>query len=231
MPLRALTRALGRWLRPDCLACGRAPATTDAPVCPACAADFFCAETRRCARCALRIAAGEVCGACLRRPPPFDASFTVADYAVPMAAMILALKSHGRLELAAPLAQLLAARAAQLPRDTLVLPVPLAFERLQERGFNQSEQLARALARRLSLAYVPDLLVRVRHAPPQQSLALDARRRNVRGAYAALRPLAGESVVVVDDVMTTGATLAEIATTLKRAGAARVTNLVLARTP
>lgn len=231
MPQRLFRSALGRWLRSDCFACGRAPAAAPAPVCAACRADFFAPETLRCTRCGLRIPAGTVCGACLRRPPTFDATHACADYAVPMAAMIVAFKSHGRLELAAPLSELLAERAAALPAGTLITAVPLAFERLQERGFNQSDQLARAVARRVGLTYAPGLLVRVRHAPPQQSLALDARRRNVRGAYAALRALDGESVAVVDDVMTTGATLAEIAATLKRAGAARVTNLVLARTP
>ncbi|MEG0821979.1 MAG: ComF family protein [Burkholderiaceae bacterium] len=223
------TDAIGRCLRPDCLACGRVPGD---PVCAACRADYFPSEVRRCRRCALAIPFGEICGACLRHPPHFDASLACADYLPPVAGMIVALKSGGRLELAQPLAELLAQHCAnQLDTATIVTAVPLAFERHSERGFNQSAEVARIAARRLGLALDLDLLLRVKHSPPQQSLALAARRRNVRGAYATSRQLTGESVAVIDDVMTTGATLDEIAATLKRAGAGRVTNLVLARTP
>ncbi len=227
--LAALRLRFGSWLRPSCLACSLAPGD---PVCPACRADFFPAELRRCSRCALRIPFGEICGACLRKPPHFDATFACTDYQPPVAGMILALKSGARLELVQPLAELLAQRCAgRLEAGTPVTAVPLAFERHAERGFNQSAEIARTAAQLLGLAFEPGLVLRVRHTPPQQSLALAARRRNVRGAFALARPLADQPVAVVDDVMTTGATLDELALVLKRGGAPRVSNLVLARTP
>lgn len=210
-----------------CFVCGLAPG---APACADCRTDFFDPDAIRCRRCALRIPAGEICGACLKKPPPFDAALSVGDYGLPLAGLIRAFKDHARLELVTPLAALLAERAASLPADTVVTAVPLAFERESERGFNQSAELARRVARRLRLDYSSGLLLRIRHSAPQQSLDLSARAANVRGAYA-VQGKAPARVAVVDDVMTTGATLGEIAKVLKRAGALQVTALVLARTP
>jgi ComF family protein len=111
------------------------------------------------------------------------------------------------------------------------VPVPLAFERHAERGFNQALEIARRLARALTVPLDADALLRVRHAAPQHLLALAERRRNVRGAFTVRADVRGRHMLVVDDVMTSGATLEEIASVLKKAGAARVTNLVVARTP
>jgi ComF family protein len=113
----------------------------------------------------------------------------------------------------------------------LLAPVPLSFERQSERGFNQAQEIARRVAAASRVPLRGDLLLRTRHTAAQMDLALHERQRNVRGAFVARGELAARHVVVVDDVMTTGATLDEIAATLKRAGAARVTNLVVARTP
>jgi ComF family protein len=145
--------------------------------------------------------------------------------------MISALKFGGRIDLAACFARLLAARNAGRRDDDLVIAVPLSFERESERGFNQSREIARSYARLAGLPFGEDVLWRVRHTPPQQSLARDARQRNVRGAFGVKADLGGRRVVVVDDVMTTGSTLDEIARVLKAAGAVRVNNLVVARTP
>ena len=116
-------------------------------------------------------------------------------------------------------------------RDGIVMPVPLAFERIRQRGFNQSHYIARAFASEAGCRLVADRLLRVRHTAPQQTLALNERRRNVRGAFAVEGSFSGQSVFVVDDVMTTGSTLDEAARSLKRAGAAHVHNLIVARTP
>ncbi len=211
-----------------CLACGLSPGD---PVCANCAHDYF-PQVLRCRRCALRIPAGELCGACLRDPPRFAAAWACADYAPPVSGMVLALKSSARLDLALPLARMLARTlpAAEAPADC-VAPVPLSPERRTERGYNQSELLASALAQEARLPLEAQLLLRVRHGVPQQALALDARRRNVRGAFAAARPLQGRAVLLVDDVMTTGATLDEAAGALLSAGASRVCVAVVARTP
>jgi ComF family protein len=107
--------------------------------------------------------------------------------------------------------------------------IPLSRERLAERGFNQALEIARPLARARGIALRSDLAVRVRHAGAQAELPFAARRKNVRGAFACLEDLSGLRVAVVDDVMTTGATLDEFAKTLKKRGAARVENWVVAR--
>jgi len=102
---------------------------------------------------------------------------------------------------------------------------------VRQRGFNQSSHIARAFAAATGRRLVVDRLLRARHTPPQLSLALDERRRNVRGAFAIEGKLDGQSIFVVDDVMTTGSTLDEAARVLKKAGAAHVHNLIVARTP
>ena len=215
------------WRR--CVVCAIEPG---APICAGCTADFFSADATRCAVCAERIVSGVlVCGACLAHPPHFDGTTALADYRAPVDGMITALKFGGRIDLADCFARLLAARDAGHRINDLVIAVPLSFERESERGFNQSREIARVYARLADLPLGEDALWRVRHTPPQQALARDARQRNVRGAFGAKASLGGRRVVVVDDVMTTGSTLDEIARVLKAAGAARVENLVVARTP
>jgi ComF family protein len=173
-----------------------------------------------------------LCGACVNHPPHFDTTIVLADYAAPIDAVVLALKFGRRLELAPILGTLLAESVVRLDeRPTLLVPVPLAFERLAARGFNQSLEIARPVGQRARVPLDPRLVVRARHAPAQASLRLDARQRNIRGAFVVRREVPGAHVGVVDDVMTSGSTLDEMARVLKAAGAARVTNLVIARTP
>lgn len=206
-------------------------------LCAACCARFA-AAVARCSRCALEVPVGvAVCGRCLRRPPPFDAALTAVDYAHPWAALVARFKFSASLDLAGAFATLLcgAVRNAQrAPSAGLLLPVPLARDRLRERGYNQSWEIARRLARRLDAAADPHLLLRVRETPPQLALAPERRAANVRGAFA-VEPtrrseLQGRTVTLIDDVMTTGETAGEIARTLKAAGAARVQVWVIART-
>ena len=227
-------RALARWpgVSPDrCSACGLADGD---PFCVACSEDYFPRDIRRCRCCALRLPAtvSTLCAHCLQQSPSFDATLACADYAAPVSGMVLALKNGGRLALARAFGRLLASRIDPEAFDgALFVAVPLAFERQRERGFNQSHEIARAFARARSLRLAHGLLIRTRHAPPQHLLDLDARRRNLRGAFAVRAPVKDRHVAVIDDVMTTGSTMQEIATTLKRAGCTRVTNLVIARTP
>ena len=157
---------------------------------------------------------------------------TLADYVSPVDGMVMALKFTARLDLAQFFGQLLASRSVPSPfaRDGVVIPVPLAFERMRQRGFNQSHHIARAFASAAGHRLVVDRLLRVRHTAPQQTLALNERRLNVRGAFAVEGSVSGP-VFVVDDVMTTGNTLNEVARVLKQAGALQVHNLIVARTP
>ncbi len=214
-----------------CLAWGR-----DA-VCGACI-ERFAPPVARCPRCGLRTAARvPVCGACLADPPPFDACVIALDYAFPWDRLIADFKFNGRVELAAALARRLlqAIRLEDRPLPNWVLPIPLAPQRLAERGYNQAWELARRVARALSCRSDAQLLLRPLPGPHQAELNLAQRRGNLRGAYllnpARRRSLHGQHVALIDDVMTSGSTLREAAATLRRAGAARVDAWALARTP
>ena len=151
------------------------------------------------------------------------------DYAFPADSLVLALKYAHRLATTRLFVDLLA--AAPRPEADLVVPMPLHPARLAQRGFNQAAELARPLARHWQLPVRLDGVVRDVNTVPQAGLPWKARAANVRGAFRVTGRLDGRRVVVVDDVMTTGATLAELARALKAAGAVSVENRVLARTP
>jgi ComF family protein len=227
-------RAVLNLLLPStCALCGDG---CDGVVCEGCERAYVVARAR-CVRCANPLPPADViCGACLANPPPFDATIAATDYAAPLDQLVLQLKFGARLALAPWFARVL--RDAVLARPGLVLPellcpVPLGPERLVERGFNQALEIARPLASALGVALHPRLLERTMDTPAQSGVTPLERACNVRGAFAVADPdlVAGRHVALVDDVMTSGHTLTELAATLKRFGAARVTNLVFARTP
>ena len=227
--LHRIGAAARRLVAPDCAVCR---VERGDPVCPGCLRDFFDPLSARCPVCAQRLpglAPATDCARCVADRPAYDRTIAVGDYAPPLDGMVVALKSGGRLDLARVFGDLLAERLGAVPIDCL-LAVPLAAHRQRERGFNQSLEIARAVARRLSLPLLHRALSRTRGGPPQQSLPLQARRGNVRGAFALGGSLWGLRVGIVDDVMTSGATLDEIAGLVKRGGAAQVVNLVVART-
>ena len=184
------------------------------------------AAAARCKRCAAIVGGGaEVCGGCLGKPPNYDRSHAALSYAPPLAAMIKAFKFGGKWQLAALLAGF-----ARAPAADIMIPVPLFSAREKWRGFNQARELARALPPPAP-PLADNMLERIRDTRPQSHMAdAAARRGNVRGVFRAVGDFAGKTVLVVDDVMTTGATLDEIARVLKKAGAAAVVNLVVART-
>jgi len=199
---------------------------TEALLCSACDADLPRLAGPRCPRCALDSPRGELCGRCLSEPPHYDATVAALAYQFPADALVQALKFRGELALAEYLAGILGRCIAERQVDS-VIAVPLSAGRLRSRGYNQSVEIARSLAMK---NFELDLCVRERDTPAQMELPYAERRRNVRGAFRCTRALLGTSVAVVDDVMTTGETLNEIATVLKKAGAARVVNWVVART-
>lgn len=198
----------------------------------------FAAPVPRCRRCAIRLpAAATVCGDCLQRPPPFEQAVAALDYDTPWSTLITRFKFHAALDLAPVFVQRLqhAVEAAAAPRPHWLLPAPLSAARLRERGYNQAWELARRLGRRLGVAGDAQLLLRVRDTPHQLDLPLARRAANVRDAFA-VEPrrrgeLEGREVAVIDDVLTTGETAAEMARVLLHAGARRVQVWVLARTP
>jgi ComF family protein len=178
--------------------------------------------------------AAAACGRCRRGLSPFTAGASLGPYEGGLRALVHELKYRGRQRVAARLADLIAAdlRArAVLTTGAVLVPVPLHPRRKRERGFNQSEVLARALARRLPVAVCPQALARRRDTPPQTGLSAAGRRRNVAGAFAVRQAarVAGRVVVLIDDVLTTGATAHACARLLRQAGAAEVRLLTLVR--
>lgn len=223
-----LGERLARLFGGQCYVCRGA---ADGLLCDACRAELPAPGEALCPRCGLASPSAQLCGRCLANPPHYDATVPALAYAFPADVLVHALKFRGELALAPFFAALLAARMPGEERIDVMIPVPLSAERLRRRGYNQAMEVARALAPALGAPLDALACARHRDTPEQASLAWAERRRNVRGAFRCARLLAGATVAVVDDVMTTGATLDEMAATLKRAGATRVVNLVVARTP
>jgi ComF family protein len=208
-------------------------------VCAGCLADIAPRLAgRRCVQCAIPLSArhrARHCDACLAGAPDYDATVAVADYAWPLDHLVTGLKFRAQLPLAAWLAERLgeALLAAPGALPELLLPVPLSAQRLRSRGYNQAWEVTRRLGVQLGVPASVSVLHRLRDNPAQSALDREQRLENLQGAFRVADParIAGRHIGVVDDVMTTGATLGEIATQLKRAGAARVTNCVVLRTP
>ena len=219
-----------RLLPATCLLCG-APGEADLDLCPGCRAALP-AIGHACRSCgAFLEAEGPLCGACLRRPPPFAATVAPYRYASPVDHLIWQLKFRGRLAPARTLGRLLAdaVRGREGPLPECLVPVPLHRRRLASRGYNQALELARPLARELGLPLAPRLVVRTQATPPQAERTGRERRRNVRGVFTVPQPPAVRHVAIVDDVVTSGATVAELAQALRRAGVERVEVWALAR--
>ena len=192
--------------------------------------------TTRCPGCGLRLTTDNArCGACLAHPLPLMRCHCAVDYRAPWDQLIVHFKYHGAVDLAAALGAHLAEAvpAADAATVDLVLPMPLSKQRLAQRGYNQAWEIARRVARRHRREADAQALQRPLDRDPQAGLDRAERRRNLRGVFAVPQPqrVAGRHVALVDDVMTTGATLAEAAQALHDAGAASVQAWVLARTP
>lgn len=209
-------------------------------ICDDCRSEFA-PRAARCACCALPLGqALPRCGQCLADPPPFDRTVAAVDYRFPWNGLIARLKFGQRPELALPMADLMgesAERGELLPdgRPGLLIPVPLATERLRSRGYNQAAELARSLGRRWSVPMLVDGLSRLSGPAAQTSSTREERLRNLHGTMIVERATAprlqGAHVMLIDDVMTTGATLRELARVVRAAGARRIEVCVFARTP
>lgn len=213
-------------LAQDCLLCA-APGNSGA-LCSNCDAGLPRLGIERCPLCALPTPGSAICGACLKQPPHFDATEAVFRYEFPIDRLIQSLKYARRLTSA----EFFGTMLARIPvsfRPDLILPVPLSAERLAQRGFNQALEIGRPTARALKMTQNIDCVRRNRDTPPQSQLAWKDRKKNIRHAFRCDTDLDGKSVLVIDDVMTTGATLDELARILKAHGASRVENRVLAR--
>jgi ComF family protein len=204
-------------------------------LCGACAADLPRIVTA-CPACALPALANSLCGACVARPPLWSRATAALVYAFPVDRLLVELKYAGQLALAdwagTTLASTVATAIAARPRAAwpdCVIALPLSGARQRERGFNQACEIARRVAPTLALP-LSAALERVSGTVPQAALAWRQRAHNVRGAFAARGDVRGARIALVDDVMTTGATLADATRALLRAGAADVECWVVART-
>jgi ComF family protein len=212
----------------DCLLC--LDPSPDAALCENCERLLPVAPSR-CPRCAIPMPEARECADCLRDPPAFDDVTAAFDYRFPVDRLVRRFKFSADLAVGACLGRALAHAAGTGPMPDLVLASPASPARIRERGFNPALVLARHAAGRLGLRVDARALAKVRHTPPQAGLGREDRHHNLAGAFAVRGRVAGLHVAVVDDVMTTGATLGALATVLKAAGARRVSGWVAARTP
>jgi len=238
LPLPALppwvSRSLPGWAG-LCAMCGRWQAQL---VCHACQQSWRI-ESPRCLRCALPwpdAARAQACPACEARQPEFDRAITALDYLPPWSGLISRFKFQRASSLQAPFVRLMSEAIRQRPhRVDLILPVPLSAARLRERGYNQAWLLAKGLGQTLHRPSTDGALIRTRSTPRLMTLDSEARLRAIHGAFQVTpdwaRRLRGRHIALVDDVLTTGATLDEISRLLRRHGAAGVSAWVLARTP
>ncbi len=212
---------------PRCPGCGRMGAL----FCDACRARVTLFVPPFCRRCGLPLPGDGLCSRCRATPSGLDGIVAAAVFADPLRQAIHALKYENVRALADPLGALMAEawERVGLPRADLILPVPLHRRRLAERGYNQSALLARALGRGVGLSVDERLLARHRATIPQIGLSPRERQENVADAFTCNGRLDGQSVVVVDDVCTTGATLEACAAAVRAAGAGSVWGFTLAR--
>lgn len=215
-------RALARFFPPRCLLCldpGQAPALD---LCAGCQADLA-RDLPACTGCAKRLPRADrfLCGECLVRPRTFDAAFVPYLYQQPVDWMIQRMKYAGEIAAARVFGTLLGqmVRSAHMLHVQALLPVPLHRVREASRGYNQAIEIARYAGRELELPVAFDVCRRTRDTASQAGLDAAARRHNLRGAFALTRPLGFERVAIVDDVLTTGSTVEELAAILKAAGA------------
>lgn len=232
--LHMLNWTLDRLLAPTCVLCG-APGADGLDLCAGCLGDLpmNLVACPRCARPLPMPTDGIICGACLRHPPPHFASHIPYLYLDAIPGLVLGAKFHGRLNLARLLGLCLARSLNRVgaQRPEFVIPVPLHPQRWRERGYNQAQEIARALSSELAIPVDTQTCVRLHANRPQVGLEREERRLNVRGAFGVTRTILAKHVAILDDVVTTGSTAAEVAKVLLQAGVQRVDLWGVARTP
>lgn len=192
--------------------------------------------THTCYRCALPLseAGPEVCGECLKKPVSYNTTIALFYYHFPIDRLISLLKFHNKIHFANLLGSLMAKKVvayyAQDSKPALIIPMPLHQQRLKERGYNQAVELARPIAKKLEIPLSLTSCRRVLNTAQQSLVPADKRGHNVQNAFSVQLPFMPEHVAIVDDVMTTGSTVAELARTLRRAGVKRIDVWCCART-
>ena len=232
-----LGRAL---LPPSCIVCGNAVRSKLSElyidICAGCVGDLPI-NAHACAVCAEPLPssspASAICGQCQQRRPKYHAAFCAYRYTYPIDHLVRTFKFHGRLAYGRVLGELLAGALLERhdePWPQFIIPVPLADARFRERGFNQAIELGRVVQQRLDIPLRLDLVVRKRATREQTGLDHKQRRRNVRGAFSLTSKPRAKHVAILDDVVTTGSTVNELARVLKRARVERIEVWAVART-
>jgi len=184
-----------------------------------------------CSVCLWPVPVAGICGRCISSPPVFTRTISAFRYTFPIDALIHSLKYQSNLAMVPVLAQLLLTQLqATGCKPDIIIPMPLHPIKLQERGFNQSMEIARYLSKYLRIVLLANDCKRIRHTLPQAELPWKKRQKNIRNAFSCKTNLSGKHIAVVDDVMTTGATLNEVAKVLHQQGAKEISNWVIART-
>lgn len=202
-------------------------------MCSRCASAALRSTILRCPQCGLPAGSEKfACGRCLQKAPPWQKLVTVNDYATPLSTLVLNLKFNGKPELAPTLARLLLLRLKHVPsrKPDLLIAVPLWQRRHWWRGYNQADVLCRPLARWLGIRYRPEAIRRIRATATQHQLSARLRKQNLKNAFRLEFPVTGLHIALVDDVVTTGSTVAELSRLLLRNGAASVQVWCLCRT-
>jgi ComF family protein len=197
--------------------------------CTACWQALMPSISPRCPQCALWVETEGLCGRCLHSPYAFEAVYAAHPYAYPLSHLIHAFKYQKRLSFAKPLAQLMLTNIP--PKTHILIPMPLHLNRLRARGFNQAQLLATYLSAATQIPILNSSVTRIRDTPQQSLLDEQSRQHNLRQAfYVKPKQIEGLSITLIDDVITSGASLDALAKSLKKAGAASVICWVLART-
>lgn len=240
--LASLCNLLDRFYPPCCLLCGCSDSEITGKHLDLC---LYCYQSLPfnkvfCSVCALPLSEpsskATTCGRCLKKTPEFDYSLSVLRYEQPVLWLVQQLKFNQRLVHSRPLGEMMRDKA-MIHISTLglapqcILPVPLSRKRLRERGFNQSIELAKPLAKVMCIPLLCNAVKRTRHTSPQTGLDAKQRRKNIKGAFQLVKAIPFDHVLIVDDVVTTGTTVNELARVLKKAGVKTVGVLSVARTP
>lgn len=208
----------------DCLLCGAysGPET----LCRDCLDHLPYLPASKCKICA-NPSPGPICGVCLAKPPLFSRTLAIFSYEFPVDALVQSLKYRGNLALASTFAQMLVEASKDFPMPDFIMPVPMHPSKLKERGFNQAAEIAKGVSGKTGIAMIESR--KIRDTPSQTSLPWKERERNVRGAFSCGMKLDSRHVAIIDDVLTTGSTVGELAKVVLGRGAGEVSVWVVAR--
>lgn len=212
-----------------CILCNAANGN-ELGICPDCLSDLPFHRDEYCPQCSLPSTNNLICGACIASPPDFDATTSIFSYEYPISQLVQHYKYGQELHLGNLFAKLLQHKLSAHKLPDLIIPMPLHPKRLAERGFNQSLEVAKIVGKALNISVDYTACLRTKYSPPQASLPLRQRATNIKGAFTCTKSLTGLRIGLIDDVMTTGASLNALAKAVKAKGASHVECWVIART-